>query len=344
MNKFIGVLALAAVCRAVPEAEPQLLFGASPLSTPYAYSPFPYNVGNLYNPYFNVLPTATPFVGPATKVIRPANPLVAAAYSGVIPPLRPYSPHDCVTAAGCAVRTLKDHGIAKREATAEADAEASADPESFYGSYYSPSYYGRYNGFYNGYGGYNGYNGYNGAYNRYNGYNGAYGAYPYGANSLWNYAAQGLGYATGFEQFQGYPAATAPLPAFPAPAAAPLSAPFFAAPAAVRQLPAFPAPAAAPLAAPFFAAPAALRQFAVPAPVVKAIPAPVVHSVPAAPLPFFRAAQFVHAPAPVVRQPVLTPIVKKASKHVTYTHLGAHPIQPTTVIEETQQVVGHHYF
>ena len=280
-----GVLALAAVCRAVPEADPQLLFGASP----YAYSPFPYNVGNLYNPYFNVLPTATPVVGPATKVVTPANPLVAPAYAGVVPPLRPYTPYDCVTATGCAVKTLKEHGIAKREA----DAEADADPEAFYGSYYSPSYYGL-NGFYNGY------------------YPYSYGAYPYGVNSLWNYAANGLGYATGFEQYQGYPAATAPLPAFPAPSAAPL--------------------VAAPL--------------AVQAPVVKAveIPAPVVKSVPAAPLPIFRAAPIVPAPVPVVRQPVVTPIVKKTSKPVTYTHLGAHPIQPTTVFEETQEVVGHQFF
>ena len=50
------------------------------------------------------------------------------------------------------------------------------------------------------------------------------------------------------------------------------------------------------------------------------------------------------APVPVVRQPVVTPIVKKTSKPVTYTHLGAHPIQPTTVFEETQEVVGHQFF
>merc|ERR1711863_258010 len=148
---------------------------------------------------------------------------------------------------GCAVRTLKEHGPAKREA------EAEADPGAFYGNYF----------------GYNNYYGLNGLYNGYYPY--SYGAYPYGVNSLWNYAALGRGYATGFEQFEGYPAATAPLPA-----------------------------------------------------------------VQVAPLPA--------APLPVVRHPVVTPIVKRTSKPVTYTHLGAHPIQPTTVFEESQEIVGHHVF
>merc|ERR1711899_662403 len=122
----------------------------------------------------------------------------------------------------------------------------------------------------------------------------------------------GLGYATGFEQFEGYPAATAPLRAVP-----------------VQSL----APLAAPVGAPFPALP----------PYHLAAPA-LVKSVPATPLPVFHAAPFVPAPLPVVRQPVVTPVVKKVSKPVTYTHLGAHPIQPTTVFEETQEVVGHHIF
>jgi len=302
MKSMIGVLALAAVCRAVPEADPQLLLGASPL----AYSPFGYNFGNLYNPYFNVLPTAIPT---AAKVITPANPLVTPAVAGALPPLRPYTSHDCVTPEGCAVRTLKEHGIAKR------DAEADADPEAFYGSFYNYNpYYNGYNGFYNGY------------------YPHSYGAYPYGVNSLWNYAANGLGYATGFEQFEGYPAATAPLRAVPVQSLAPLAAPVGA-----------PFPALPPY---HLAAPALVKSVEIPAPEIKTIelPAPVVKAVPAAPLPVFHAAPFVPAPLPVVRQPVVTPVVKKVSKPVTYTHLGAHPIQPTTVFEETQEVVGHHYF
>merc|ERR1712001_614522 len=222
-----------------------------------------------------------------------------------------------------------------------------ADPEAFYGSYYNPYY---------------GFNGYNNGYYPY-----SYGAYPYGVNSLWNYAALGRGYATGFEQFEGYPAATAPLtipaPVFegypaatapltiPAPVAAPLAPRFAAAPAPVTAplaAPIAPAPFTSPLAAPLLAAPAPIfKTIDIPAPEVKTIEvaAPVVKAVPATPLPIFRAAPVVHAPAPVVvRQPVVTPIVKKVSKPVTYTHLGAHPIQPTTVFEETEAVVGHNFF
>merc|ERR1712150_375692 len=113
------------------------------------------------------------------------------------------------------------------------------------------------------------------------------------------------------------------------------------------------APLAAPVGAPFpalppyhLAAPALVKSVEIQAPEIKTIelPALVVKAVPAAPLPVFHAAPFVPAPLPVVRQPVVTPVVKKVSKPATYTHLGAHPIQPTTVFEETQEVVGHHIF
>lgn len=305
MQFLVGVLALAAVCQAVPEADPQLLLGPGGVATLPSF--LPYAAANIYNPYFNVLPAPAPVVqtvpavGPISKVITPVAPapLVApAVYAAntIIPQPHPYTPHDCVTAEGCAVRTLKLHGLAKREA--EADAEA--DPEAFYGyAGYNPFYgYGAYNGFY-GLGGYG----------------------PYGVNSIYHAAALGLGYATGYE---GYPAATAPL--LPAPVAAP--APF------VRALPA-PAPI--------------LRAAPVPAPLVRTIPAPVpvVKSVPATPLPVLRAAPvFAPAPLPAVRvtPPVAQPIVAESVKPVTYTHLGAHPIQPTTVLEKTRQVVGHHIF
>merc|ERR1711997_984812 len=71
----------------------------------------------------------------------------------------------------------------------------------------------------------------------------------------------------------------------------------------------------------------------VPAPLVRTIPAPVpvVKSVPATPLPVLRAAP-VFAPQPLpafrVTPPVAQPIVAESVKPVTYTHLGAHPIQP----------------
>ena len=81
--------------------------------------------------------------------------------------------------------------------------------------------------------------------------------------------------------------------------------------------------APAPVVASYAAAPYAAAPY-VAAPYVAA-PAPVVYNTPV-----------VAAPAPVVAAPA--PIVKQVSKPVTYTHLGAHPIQPTTVLE-TETVV-----
>jgi hypothetical protein len=43
----------------------------------------------------------------------------------------------------------------------------------------------------------------------------------------------------------------------------------------------------------------------------------------------------------VVPAPKVVPVVQKVAKPVTYTHLGAHPIHPTTVLESTDQVVAH---
>lgn len=87
---------------------------------------------------------------------------------------------------------------------------------------------------------------------------------------------------------------------------------------------------------PYVAAPVAPAvKTVVEAPVVKA--APVV----AAPAPV--ATPFVYASAPVVAPvvPKVTPVVEETAKPVTYTHLGAHPIHPTTVLEKTSRVVGH---
>merc|ERR1719343_1809815 len=105
-----------------------------------------------------------------------------------------------------------------------------------------------------------------------------------------------------------------------------------------------------------------------PAPVVKAAPvveaapvvkaAPVVEAAPVAdntvPVPIFHhaAAPLLHGAAPVVQAaaPVVhaaaplvhaaTPVVETVSKPVTYTHLGAHPIQPTTVVQTESRLVG----
>merc|ERR1712173_536984 len=82
-----------------------------------------------------------------------------------------------------------------------------------------------------------------------------------------------------------------------------------------------------------------------PAPVVEAAPvvkaAPVVEAAPVvyntAPI-FHHAAPLVHHAAPLVHH--VAPVVETVSKPVTYTHLGAHPIQPTTVIQTESKLVG----
>merc|ERR1719346_494579 len=58
------------------------------------------------------------------------------------------------------------------------------------------------------------------------------------------------------------------------------------------------------------------------APVVEAAPVAEVHAAP-----IVEAAPVVAAPAPVVA----APLVKTVTKPVTYTHIGAHPVNPTTV-------------
>merc|ERR1711997_982807 len=171
---------------------------------------------------------------------------IAGLPAGVAVARRPFTPHDCVTSDGCAVRALKEAGLAKRSADPEAEAEADAYYRSYYNYGYNP-YYNRYNGFYNYYGGYNGY------------YN-----YPYAYNPYVPYVA----------------------PAAPVEAAEP------------DEVEAAPVPLVA--AAPYYNA------------------APYYYNTPVA--------------APV-------PVVKTVSKPVTYTHLGAHPIQPTTVLETESHLV-----
>merc|ERR1711981_1086172 len=192
----------------------------------YANTAFPYATAPAaftgVNPYvYNPVPVAT---APVAPILPYAATIPTAA--GVAVAARPFTPYDCVTSDGCAVRALKEAGLAKREAEAEAEAEAAYYYGNYYNYGYNP-YYNYYNGFY--------------AYNPY---------VPY----------------------------VAP-----------------AAPATVE--------AAEPVE-------------------VKAAPVPVVAA------PYY----YNVAPAPVAK-------VVKVAKPVTYTHLGAHPIQPTTVLEETSQIV-----
>merc|ERR1719239_1831936 len=86
---------------------------------------------------------------------------------------------------------------------------------------------------------------------------------------------------------------------------------------------------------------------AAPAPVVEAAPAPVVEAAPALlPGPPVRPPVYnyapVAAPAPVVYNAapvVAAPVVETTHKQVTYTHLGAHPITPTTVLQSESRLV-----
>ncbi|TRY77035.1 hypothetical protein TCAL_15931 [Tigriopus californicus] len=249
MNCVVVVLALSGLCAAVPEADPQLLLG----------NPLPLGP-SFYNGPLAPLPLSPlPFVRSAPLIPAPAvipQPTVRVVASVPTPV---YTPRDCVTAGGCAVRALKDAGLAPGRFRREAEAEAEADPQ-FLAPYnlnpyyaaagvpaYAPAYY---NNLYNA-------NLYNG--NLYNA--NLYNNYPYNYN---------------------YAPLAAPLPAVRAAIPAPLPA--------LRA--AIPAPA--------------------PVPVLKAVPAPIVKTV-----------------------------VEQRSKPVTYTHLGAHPIQPTTVLE-TDTIVSHH--
>jgi pyruvate dehydrogenase E2 component (dihydrolipoamide acetyltransferase) len=76
------------------------------------------------------------------------------------------------------------------------------------------------------------------------------------------------------------------------------------------------------------------------APVAVAAPAPVAVAAPA-PVTYVQEAPVVVS-APV-RPAVQVPVVEERTRPVTYTHLGAHPIQPTTVLETDSRVVGHKF-
>jgi hypothetical protein len=270
------------------EADPQVL-AAAPGALPYGFAntAFPYVTAPAaftgVSPYvYNSVPVAT---APVASV-APFHPYAAAPYAvpattiagvpaGVAVAHRPFTPHDCVTSDGCAVKALKEAGLAKREADPEAEAEAEAEAAYYYGNYYNGYGYNRY------------YNRYNGFYNYPYNYYGGYG-YPYAYNP---YAAPAAPVAVKPVEPVEVKAAPAPVVAAPAP--------YVAAPYA---------------AAPYVAAPYAAAPY-----VAHAAPAPVVYNTPV-----------VAAPAPIVKQ---------ISKPVTYTHLGAHPIQPTTVLETESHVV-----
>merc|ERR1711973_513586 len=140
------------------EADPQVL-AAAPGALPYVYgnTAFPYVTAPAafagVSPYvYNSVPVATAPVAPVTPVVAPYTvPAVVPAVSpaGVAVAARPFTPRDCVTADGCAVRALKEAGLAKREADPEAEAEAAYYYGNYYNGYGYNPYYNYYNGFYN---------------------------------------------------------------------------------------------------------------------------------------------------------------------------------------------------
>ena len=269
---------------------------ASPYAAPYAYAGhrFPYAgyaAAPFYNYapsfYHNYFPAARAFVAapaaagvktvasPVARVSSVSSPLpVPKSISPITThlgqhiatPLGTLTPHDCVTEAGCLVRTLKGAGLAKR--SAESDPQLIAAAPGF--APYALSPYAPFAANY---------------------YSGA-AAFPYAAHAALPYA-----------HYANYAYAAPTYATVPAPA---------------------PAPAVA------VAAPEVAVEVAAPAPVVT----PVVRALPAvAPAP-------VPVPVPVVRQAYRVPVVENISRKVTYTHLGAHPIHPTDVIETDSRVVG----
>merc|ERR1719266_2078903 len=111
-------------------------------NTAFPYATAPAAFAGVINPYvYNPVPVAT---APVAPILPYAGTIPTAA--GVAVAARPFTPYDCVTTDGCAVRALKEAGLAKREADPEAEAAY------YYGNYYNYGYnpyYNYYNGFYN---------------------------------------------------------------------------------------------------------------------------------------------------------------------------------------------------
>jgi len=254
-----------------------------------------------------VNPVVAPIAAPVARTVISA-PIAAPLTTPLvrsIAPARVFTPRDCVTPGGCAVRAAIEGRtlIVKRDAEATSEADAEADPQ-FLATTGLPLAYNNlalnnlaYNTL-----------GYNNLYSNtlYNGlYNGVYNPY--------NYA---------FNAYAGPLAAPRPLVAHPNGAVVPLDEPAVAA-ARADHLAAKGVLPVAPVAAPIVRA-------ALPAPVAVNTALPV-----AAPAVRTVAQTVVAAPAPIATPLVraVRPAVVQEAVPVTYTHLGAHPIQPTTVIE-----------
>merc|ERR1711887_460827 len=103
------------------------------------------------------------------------------------------------------------------------------------------------------------------------------------------------------------------------------------------------------ISAPYVAAAPAVTTTHIPAPVAVAPAVATTHvAAPVAALPVHHAVASTHVSAPVVaaHHTVAAPIVAArvpqvhtVAKQVTYTHLGAHPITPTTVLQTESKLV-----
>merc|ERR1712156_783634 len=140
-------------------------------NTAFPYATAPAAFAGVINPYvYNPVPVAT---APVAPILPYAGTIPTAA--GVAVAARPFTPYDCVTSDGCAVRALKEAGLAKREADPEAEAEAEAEAAYYFGNYYGGYGYNPYYNYYNGF--------YNYPYNYYGGYGYPYAYNPYVASA-----------------------------------------------------------------------------------------------------------------------------------------------------------------
>merc|ERR1712156_973530 len=135
------------------EADPQVIAPYVYGNTAFPYVTAPAAFTGLSPVVYNSVPVApTAPVAPVAPVVAPYT-VPAISPAGVAVAARPFTPRDCVTSDGCAVRALKEAGLAKREADPEAEAEAEAEAAYYYGNYYNGygynPYYNYYNGFYN---------------------------------------------------------------------------------------------------------------------------------------------------------------------------------------------------
>merc|ERR1719223_2100056 len=141
MKFLVVVLALAALVQAEPEADPGYLYGryyghpgysythvdrlhkreADPqflAATPYSAAlPLVYNNVPRFFPtapaafapisplVYNTAPVATAPIAPVAPVVYATAPAPVAVAAPLVVPGRPYTPYDCVTAEGCAVRS-----------------------------------------------------------------------------------------------------------------------------------------------------------------------------------------------------------------------------------------------